>query len=93
MTNFHIKDDYKPLIQYIHKKDRCSSSFRRCFSRIIRKIAMPVYNATHKFSVEHHVQMWSRGMETGPKRDHQGEGKAYLMKKRPKDFGLFCQAK
>lgn len=54
---------------------------------------MPVYNATHKFSVEHLVQIWSRDMETGPKRDHQGEGKAYLMKKRPKDFGLFCQAK
>lgn len=58
--DLHIQDDYKPLIRYIHKKDKCRSSFRRDFSRIVRKISMPVYNATSKFSIENLVQIWSR---------------------------------
>lgn len=54
---------------------------------------MPVYNATHKFSIGHLVQIWLRGMETDPKKDHQGDGNVYLMKKKTKRFWLILSSK
>lgn len=88
-TNLHIHNDYKLSIKYIHKKDRCSSSFRRVFSRIVRKISVPVDNASSRFSVENLVQ--KRGMETGPKKDDQGEGKVYLTRKDQKILAYFIE--
>lgn len=86
-NDLHIHNDCKLSIKYIHKKDRCRSSFRRVLSRIVRKISVPVDNASSRFSAENLVQ--KRGMETGPKKDDQGEGKVYLTRRDQKIFGLF----
>lgn len=71
-NDLHIHNGCKLSIKYIHKNDRCRSSFKS-FSRIVRKISVPVDNASSKFSAENLVE--KRGMETGPKKDDQGEGK------------------
>lgn len=86
-NDLHVPNDCKLSIKYIHKKDRCRSSFRRVLSRIVRKISVPVDNASSRFSAENLVQ--KRGMETGPKKDDQGEGKVYLTRRDQKIFGLF----
>lgn len=54
---------------------------------------MPAYNATSKFSFENLVQILvkKRGMETGPKKGDQGEGKVYLMRRDQKILAYFIE--
>lgn len=88
-NDLHIHNDCKLSIKHIHKKDRCRSSFRRVLSRIVRKISVPVDNASSRFSAENLVQ--KRGMETGPKKDDQGEGKVYLTRRDQKILAYFIE--
>lgn len=88
-NDLHTHNDCKLSIKYIHKKDRCRSSFRRVFSRIVRKISVPVDNASSRFSVENLVQ--KRGMETAPKKDDQGEGKVCLARRDQKILAYFIE--
>lgn len=84
-----IHNDCKLSIKYIHKKDRCRSSFRRVLSRMVRKISVPIDNASSRFSAENLVQ--KRGMETGPKEDDKGKGKVYLTRRDQKILAYFIE--
>lgn len=87
-NNLHIHNDCKLSIKYIHKKDRCRSSFRRVFPEQSGKnqcqLTMPVADFELRI-------LYRRVMETGPKKDDEGEGKVYLRRRDQKILAYFIE--